>query len=141
MTGPRGSGKSSLAAHTVNYVSERGFIEGGSIYINCCGISDLQTLGTRLVAKMESDPSQWLDVLKKNEVGEGKLDRILEFLRKTDENFVFFFDNVDGMDDNHFSEWVEKLLDESPNIKVMVTSQEATNTWSKYQQNFRVDGL
>jgi len=90
---------------------------------------------------MESDPSQWLDVLKKNEVGEGKLDRILEFLRKTDENFVFFFDNVDGMDDNHFSEWVEKLLDESPNIKVMVTSQEATNTWSKYQQNFRVDGL
>lgn len=30
---------------------------------------------------MESDASQWLDVLKKNEVKEGKLDRILEFLR------------------------------------------------------------
>ena len=71
----------------------------------------------------------------------GKLDRILEFLRKTDENFVFFFDNVDMLDEREFSGWVEKLLDESPNIKVMVTSQEVTSTASKYQQNFRVDGL
>jgi hypothetical protein len=30
---------------------------------------------------MESDRSQWLDILKKNEVREGELDRILEFLR------------------------------------------------------------
>lgn len=46
---------------------------------------------------------------------------------------MFFFDNVDGLDDSQFSEWIEKLLDESPNVKVMVTSQEVTNKEYKYQ--------
>lgn len=73
---------------------------------------------------MESDSSQWLDILRKRknfnkfaDLGsefnvtietdesindhhipfEEKLDRLVEFLRKTDENFVFFFDNVDTL--------------------------------------------
>jgi hypothetical protein len=35
VTGPPGIGKSALARHTVNYVQDRGFIDGGCIYIDC----------------------------------------------------------------------------------------------------------
>jgi hypothetical protein len=64
-------------------------------------------------------------------------------LRKTDENFVFFFDNVDTLIKTNmkFLPWIEKLLDDCPNTKVIITCCEATTHPSKYENTVRVEGL
>jgi hypothetical protein len=35
ITGPRGVGKSSFACYSANFIQERGFLDGGCIYLNC----------------------------------------------------------------------------------------------------------
>jgi xylose isomerase len=109
-----------------------------------------------IVNKLELDRSQWLDVLHRKEEekmrrtgsdatatddNKQKLDTLLEFLRKTDENFVFCFDNVDRLPDGELLAWVENLLDSCLNIKVMMTCVKASKQPSKYEFSVLVEGL
>jgi hypothetical protein len=55
--GQAGVGKSALARHTVNYVQERGFLEGGCIYLNCRYIDDLEVLKEQTCRKVQGDAS------------------------------------------------------------------------------------
>ena len=66
--GPPGIGKSALARHTVTYIQERGFIQGGCIYVNCRWTSEFQDLLAKLITRMEHDSSGWLDIDKTNKV-------------------------------------------------------------------------
>ena len=86
------------------------------------------------MSRMRSDASE-LDDNKQ------KMETLLEFLRKTDDNFVFCFDNVDRLPDGELLDWVENLLDSCLNIKVMMTCCKASKQPSKYEFSVMVEGL
>jgi hypothetical protein len=47
---------------------------------------------------MEKDSSGWLDMQNYNDISdEIKFKRLLEFLKKVEDNFVFFLDNIDRL--------------------------------------------
>ena len=62
--------------------------------MNCLHVSNLLH---SLVTQMEQDSSGWLDFGAKETPVEQKLTRLLEFLKRNGEHFVFFFDNVDKL--------------------------------------------
>ena len=49
--------------------------------------------------------------------------QLISFISQTDENFVFFLDNVDHLDSQKLSKWTDWLLDNCHNAKVMITSR------------------
>ena len=57
---------------------------------------------------------------------------------------MIILDNVDTLDSklNHsFSTWTERLLDEWPNIKVMMTCKDTATQPHKYETTLEVGGL
>jgi len=74
--GAAGIGKSALARHTVAYIQERGFIQGGCIYVNCRWISECQELLAKLITRMEQDSSGWLDIDKTSFPRRGSFDDV-----------------------------------------------------------------
>jgi hypothetical protein len=95
----------------MNFVSERGFIRGGCIYVNCKSIKYMPDLVERIATKIEQDSSQQMDILKRRHLinqdsslsllplqlaalnhqkqstisATDKFKKLMEFLSKTDE--------------------------------------------------------
>jgi len=151
-------GKSALAKCTINFMQDRGFIDGGCIYMNCRYMSDITVFIKALVQKIEDDPSGAFkfDNKKEEELESPKISEsnyeaqeyskffhVLKLMAQFEEKFVFFFDNVDmfvNNEDNKFIYLIEDILSRSPNTKVMITSWQIRQH-SNYEWNFDVKGL
>ena len=92
-------------------------MDGGCIYANGRALDEIPVFLKKLIDRIQYDSSGWLGHSKKLEMGENidqmqkkrsskngdqsaeeiKFFRLLEFLSKTEIDFVFFFDNVDKL--------------------------------------------
>jgi len=73
---------------------------------------------------------------------EAKFFKILEALRNTEEDFVFFFDNVDLLVKEHteFVTFIESLLDGCLTAKVVITTRECDRA-SHREKSIHLHGL
>ena len=55
ITGCPGVGKSTLARHTINFIQERKFFEGGCIYVDCNNIKEYSVFLRSLIEKIQND--------------------------------------------------------------------------------------
>jgi hypothetical protein len=69
LTGWAGVGKSALARHTIHFVQERNFIEGGCIYVNGREMNDFQSFLEKLVNWIDEDSSGWFKITQKRKRG------------------------------------------------------------------------
>jgi hypothetical protein len=138
LTGPSGVGKSALARHTMNYVEERSFLEGGCVFVDAIGVQDKNDFFKKVNDRIVNDSSGWLNQeqhraeldldspclsTKKpsaKSIEETKFFRLLSYLRAAGEDFFFFFDNVDSLTDLSF---VAEVLEKCPAAKVIVTGR------------------
>ena len=67
ISGKSGSGKSALVCQTISYVQERGFIQGGCIYLNCKEINTGSELIKNVIRRIRTDRSGWLEIEKNDE--------------------------------------------------------------------------
>ena len=171
VTGYAGVGKSALVRHTLNYVQERSFMDGGCIYANGRALDEIPVFLKKLIDRIQYDSSGWLDHVKSQFVPEstiGGIDqlqrkrsmrsgdqsaeeirffKLLEFLSKTEMDFVFFFDNVDKLiqkspqkHETHLMNFIERLLDKCPNAKVIITCRGFDNP-SRQDYSLKLTGL
>ena len=138
--GPEGSGKSVLARHTVNFIHERNYIDGGCIFVDCSEITSLAQLIEAIVARVKGDKSDWLDLITKSNE-QDKFSRILDvFNAHSEQSFLFFFDNADALDD-HFIKWCDQVLDDCQNAKILITSKTSTYLSKEECPPLEVTGL
>ena len=108
-----------------------------------------------LVIRLEKDKSGWLDVLTPTSEASTnfraelpKLTRLITVLKNCGENFVFFFDNIDKLlsdakpdEPRPFMRFVEQLLEECQNTKVIITCRDVTRQASNEEFSIHVEGF
>jgi len=72
---------------------------------------------------------------------------LLDFLVRTEENFLFFFDNVDQLfkkprpDKRYFIQFIENILQKCPNVKILITCRDGANQPSNMEMSVKLEGL
>ena len=60
IVGAAGSGKSLLGHNTIQFIEERGFLDGGCVYLNCRDITELSIFFEGLTQRITNDKSMWI---------------------------------------------------------------------------------
>ena len=96
--------------------------------MQCKLVQDMDMLYGALVRRMEKDSSGWLKIFEEQDKTHNadphtKFIKLISFINQTDENFVFFLDNVDLLPLQDLSNWSDWLLQNCHNAKVMTTGR------------------
>ena len=128
------------------------------MYLNCRGFEGKNILVDKLVEKIQHDSSGNFELDAKNKKKsllindlettsqmsqEKKFFLLLEFLAQTEENFLFFLDNVDHLlNSGHESiTFVENLLEKCPSAKIIITCRDATRELSNEEMAIKIEGM
>ena len=114
LSGKAGTGKSALALHTLNWIQDRGLISGGVVYVNCRFTSSLSQLKKDFCDKVENDKSKWMQISR---FESDTFSKIIEAIKRTEETFIFLFDNVRA----DYTTFIEEIHNECPQVKVIMT--------------------
>ena len=67
--------------------------------------------------------------------------KLTDFIISSEERFLFFFDNVDSLDERRFILFIEELLEQCPNVKVLLTGRKEGQVASRAELKMEVKGL
>lgn len=104
-----GVGKSALFKHTIHYLQDRNFFDGGCVYLNCRGLSDFDSLLSKLTSAIKTDRSGLFSALKtkgdtnctdtdlavNEDMDDYFFKSMLNVLGNQERQFLLVFDNVE----------------------------------------------